>query len=434
MNQPTSRAPNSQIDARRTAVAMLRGVLERNEQLSEVLRGDGLLLRLSPGERARAQRLATTTLRHLGRADTMLSQFLDRLPPSEALAILRLAVVEICVEGEAAHGVVDSAVTLMRATGKSRRMGGMANAVLRQVATEGPALWDDLEPARLPKWLRRRLIHIYKEPAVDAMEIAHTAGAPLDITVKSDSPGWAEKLGGDVLPTGSIRLNRKVQVTDLPGFEEGDWWVQDAAAAVAVNLLAPQSGEAILDLCAAPGGKTMQLAASGAQVTALDQSKERLSRVAENLTRTKLSAELVKADALDWEAPQQFDAIMLDAPCSATGTIRRHPDLPYVKNGQDLDQLFQLQTGLLEAAYDMLKPGGRMVYCTCSLLAEEGELQIKHGAPRLGLKVLDIPYAALGLDSVWGARDSTGLRLRPDYWGARGGMDGFFITLLHKPK
>ncbi|MEP5760805.1 MAG: transcription antitermination factor NusB [Litoreibacter sp.] len=429
-----SRAPNSQIDARRTAVALLRGVLERREQLSEVLKGDGLLLRLSPGDRARAQRLAMTTLRHLRRADTMLGQFVEKLPPSEALTILRLAVVEICVEGEAPHGVVDSAVTLMRATGKSRRMGGMANAVLRQVATEGPALWDDLEPAILPKWLRRRMIHMYKEPAVEAIEAAHTQGAPLDVTVKADAALWAEKLNGELLPTGSIRLHRNVQVTELPGFDTGDWWVQDAAAAVAVQILAPQPEETILDLCAAPGGKTMQLAASGAQVTALDQSKERLSRVAENLERTKLNAELIQADALDWDAPQKFDAIVLDAPCSATGTIRRHPDLPYVKTGQDLDQLFELQAGLLEAAYDMLKPGGRMVFCTCSLLAEEGELQIKRARQRLGFEVTDIPFETLGLDPQWSARDDTGVRLRPDYWAERGGMDGFFITLLRKPK
>ena len=427
-----ARQPNSQIDARRTAVALLRGVLEGGMQLSDVLRGDGMLLRLSPADRARAQRLATTVLRHLGRADALIDQFVEKRPPSESLTILRLAVVELCVEGEAPHGVVDSAVTLMRATGKSRRMGGMANAVLRRVAEHGPELWNELPEPTLPKWLRRRLVHIFKEPAVLEIEKAHTVGAPLDITAKSDPEGWAEKLGGTVLPTGSIRLTSSVQVTDLPGFETGDWWVQDAAAAVAVNILDPQAGENILDLCAAPGGKTMQLAASGALVTALDQSSDRMKRVSENLERTKLQAELVTADALKWDGPL-FDAVVLDAPCSATGTIRRHPDLPYVKTGQDLDELFSLQTELLDCAYGLLKPGGRMIYCTCSLLSEEGELQIKHGQSRLGFEVLDIPFQTLGLDPAWIARDNTGLRLRPDYWAEQGGMDGFFITLLQKP-
>jgi 16S rRNA (cytosine967-C5)-methyltransferase len=428
-----ARAPNSQIDARRTAVALLRGVLEGREQLSDVLRGDGLLLRLSPADRARAQRLAVTVLRHLGRADAMILKFADRAPPSEAHTILRLAVVELCELGEAPHGVVDSAVTLMRATGKSKRMGGMANAVLRRVAEEGPAIWGDLPEAQLPKWMRRRMIHSFKEPAVVAMEATHALGAPLDITVKEDAPAWAEKLGGEVMPNGSVRLRGSVQVTELPGFETGDWWVQDAAAAVAVNLLAPKAGEQILDMCAAPGGKTMQLAASGAEVMALDQSRERMHRVRENLERTGLGATLITGDALTWEPEQEFDAVVLDAPCSATGTIRRHPDLPYIKNGAALDELFELQKQLLDTAYGMLIPGGRMIYCTCSLLSEEGEQQIKHGRTRLGFEVCDIPYEALGMNPEWAARDETGLRLRPDYWPEHGGMDGFFITLLRKP-
>ena len=426
-------SPNSQIDARRTAVALLRGVLEHREQLSEVLKADGLMLRLTPADRARAQRLAVTVLRNLGRADAMIERFVDRTPPSEAHTILRLAVIELCELGEAPHGVVDSAVTLMRATGKSKRMGGMANAVLRKVAEEGPAIWSKLPQAKLPKWMRGRMVHAFKEPAVAAIEAAHAKGAPLDITVKSDPGVWAEKLGGQVLPNGSVRLTNSVQVTDLHGFEDGEWWVQDAAASVAVNLLAPKPGEQVLDLCAAPGGKTMQLSASGADVTALDLSRSRMERVRENLRRTGLGATLITGDALTWAPEQQFDAIVLDAPCSATGTIRRHPDLPYAKNGSALDELFDLQTKLLDTAYDMLTPGGRMVFCTCSLLAEEGEQQIKHARARLGFEVADIPFERLGMDPTWAARDATGLRLRPDYWAEQGGMDGFFITLLRKP-
>lgn len=220
------------------------------------------------------------------------------------------------------------------------------------------------------------------------------------------------------------------QVSTLPGFKKGTWWVQDAAAAIPVQVLAPKEGEAVLELCAAPGGKTMQIAASGAKVRAVDTSASRMERVAENLKRTKLEAELVVGDALEEEG--QWDAILLDAPCSATGTMRRHPDLPHAKDGSDFFDLFAIQSQMLDHAVHLLKPGGRLVYCTCSLLPDEGEAQVedlvaRHKGLRVDAEALNVP----GVDPSWQTEEG-GLRLRPDYWADKGGMDGFYIACIRK--
>jgi 16S rRNA (cytosine967-C5)-methyltransferase len=256
------------------------------------------------------------------------------------------------------------------------------------------------------------------------MERAHFAGAALDITVKSDPEGWAERLGATLLPTGSLRCTDPGQVSALPGYAEGAWWVQDAAAALPVQVLAPQPGERVLDLCAAPGGKTLQLATAGAQVTALDLSERRMTRVAENLART-----CCIEDARTHQGGP-YDAILLDAPCSATGTIRRHPDLPHAKDGSDFGALITLQAEMLDHALTLLKPGGRLVFCTCSLLPDEGECQVEEALLRHpGLRVDRAAVARPGIDPAW-ITEEGGLRLRPDYWADLGGMDGFYIACL----
>ena len=420
--------------AREGALGLLSGVLEDREQLSDLLRGIGPLSGLAPADKARAQRLALSTLRNLSRADAMIGRYVERMPPIEALNVLRLAVVEMLVEGEAPHGVVDSSVTLMRRGQQSRKMSGLANAVLRKVATDGPAEWDILPIPVLPKWMRKRVVHIFDEETVQAIEAAHLAGAPLDITPKDPTKAveLAGALNGQVLPTGSVRVQKAGQVSELEGFKSGDWWVQDAGAALAVRLMDPKPKEDILDFCAAPGGKTMQLAAAGANVTALDVSKRRMATVEENLSRTELSAELIIADALEWEADQFYDAILLDAPCSATGTIRRHPDLPYAKFGKDLDEMFVLQSAMIDRALIALKPGGRLVYCTCSLLTEEGERQAKMAIARHDLTEIRPDPKTLGIDPSW-LHPNGGIRLRPDYFAECGGMDGFFMISLRKP-
>jgi 16S rRNA (cytosine967-C5)-methyltransferase len=260
------------------------------------------------------------------------------------------------------------------------------------------------------------------------MEQAHVAGAPLDLTPKRDAVAVAEATGGTLLPTGSVRLRDAGQVSRLPGFEAGDWWVQDAAASLPVKLLAPESGETILDICAAPGGKTLQLAAAGARVTAVDSSEARMRRVRENLDRCQLQAEVVVADAL--EVKGRFDAVLLDAPCSATGTIRRHPDLPFAKDGTEFAALIDQQERFLDHAWGLVRPGGRLVFCTCSLLPDEGEVQVEEALGRHPDMRVD-PGALPGAEAQWRTTEG-GWRLRPDYWPELGGMDGFYIALLRK--
>lgn len=412
--------------ARKSAVHLLGQVLGEHRLLSEAL-GGGTLDRLDPADRARAQRLATDTLRGLERADRLLSRHLKKAPPLFVRNVLRLGTVELC-HGAAAHGVVNAMVGIVSADRRHNRLKGLVNAVLRKIAAEGPEAWPALRVPRLPKWLRRPLAEAWGAPAVAAMEAAHFAGAPLDLTMR---PGRTVDIpGAHPLPTGSLRLTNPGQVTALPGYDAGDWWVQDAAAALPARILAAQPGEQVLDLCAAPGGKTLQLAAAGADVTALDLSEARLARLRQNLERTGLSARIVAGDALEHEG--SYDAILLDAPCSATGTIRRHPDLPHAKDGSEFGDLIALQTRMIAHAHGLLRPGGRLVFCTCSLLPDEGEVQAEMALetfPDLSAdrSALELP----GIDPAWITPEG-GLRLRPDYWPERGGMDGFYMICLRK--
>jgi 16S rRNA (cytosine967-C5)-methyltransferase len=387
---------------------------------------NGPLDDLPPPERARARRLALAALRGAAPADAILKPHLRKAPPPPVRAILRLAVTELA-EGGAAHGIVDGAVALARRDRKTAHLAGLVNAVLRKVADDAPARWPGLPPQRLPGWLRGRLQSAWGGKAVAAMEAVQAAPPPLDLTARGDAAGLADAVGGVLLPTGSVRVPGNTQVTALPGYAAGAFWVQDAAAALPARVLAPQAGERTLDLCAAPGGKTLQLAAAGAAVTALDISAPRLSRLRDNMDRTGLSAKIVVADALDWDGGP-FDAVLLDAPCSATGTIRRHPDLPFVKQSSDIKPLVALQAALIDRAVALLRPGGRLVFCTCSLLPDEGEAQAaaalaRHPALAPDPAALDRP----GIDPDW-RTGAAGLRLRPDLWADRGGIDGFFIA------
>jgi 16S rRNA (cytosine967-C5)-methyltransferase len=418
--------PKPGLAARRAALDLVNGVRIGRRALSDLAVPEAL----PPEERARAARLAAATLRWSGRADRMLGPHLRQRPPEEVLNLLRLGTVELCVDGAAPHGVVDAAVTLAKGDPATRRQAGLVNAVLRRVSEEAPK-WETLPVPELPKWLRKRLLAAWGKEAVAAMEAAHAAGATLDLTPRDgDAETLAAETGGAALPTGSVRLSM-AQVTGLPGYAEGRFWVQDAAAALPARVLAPAPGASVLDLCAAPGGKTMQLAAMGARVTALDISEARMARVTENLARTGLSAETVVADALAWEGGP-FDAVLLDAPCTATGTIRRHPDLPFVKEEAQLAELAALQSALIDRALRFVRPGGRVVFCTCSLLSEEGEAQVEAALARHPGLATEPPALSLpGVDPAW--IEPQGLRLRPDFWTERGGMDGFFIACLKAP-
>ena len=417
----TTQGKSPRPTARGGAVALLNAVLGDGALLAEAFDHPDFAA-LPPAERARAQRLALTVLRVLEPADKVLHPLMRKAPPLPVWNILRLAVVELA-EGAAAHGVVNEAVGLARAGRKTSHLAGLVNAVLRQVPV-GVAL-NGVQ--KLPRWLRQPLVHAYGRDAVTAIEAVQATAPPLDLTLRAG----AEAPEGDLLPTGSLRLADRGQVSTLPGYAAGGWWVQDAAAAMAVPLLGDVQGQRVLDMCAAPGGKTMQLAVAGADVTALDISGPRMARVAENLARTGLSATCITADALDWQPDQPFDAILLDAPCSATGTIRRHPDLPFVKDGSEIAGLVALQTALLDRALGWLKPGGRLVFVTCSLLPDEGEAQLTAALTRHpGLSVLRPTLPGLSPD--WITPDG-GLRLRPDYWADKGGMDGFFMACLRRP-
>lgn len=417
------------LPARRSALYLMEQVLTRHRMLSEVI-ADGALDRLTPGERATAQRLASETLRNLARADRLLQPHLRKAPPALVRTILRLGAVELA-QGGAAHGVVNTYVGLTRSNKRIASLGGLVNAVLRKVSENVETQWRKLPIPALPGWLRKPLVQAWGNSAVQGFEVSHLRGAPVDLTLARPGEGalWADKLNATLLPTGSLRLTAPAQISALPGFEGGAWWVQDCAAALPVRLLSPSPGERILDLCAAPGGKTMQLAAAGADVTALDLSEERMKRVEENLGRTGLHARVITGDAMDY-SEGGYDAVVLDAPCSATGTIRRHPDLPHARDGGEIGGLIALQEAMIDHALTLLRPGGKLVFCTCSLLPDEGECQGEAALERHPSLKAVAPEAP-GIDSAW-ITEEGGVRLRPDFWSELGGMDGFYMICLQK--
>lgn len=417
---------NRAVSARRAAVALVREVTDERRLLSDALTRTGIAA-LAPDDRARAQRLALAALRRAGPADAVLQPLMRNPPTPVVRAILRVAVAELAERPDEAHGIVSASVDLAREL--APQAASFVNAVLRRLS----ATPLSLQVQRLPQWLRSPLTQRFGKAAVSGMEAVHLAGALLDITLKNaeDTDHWAALLGAEVLPGGSLRRPAGAQVSALPGYAEGAWWVQDAAAAVPARVLSVRPGELVLDMCAAPGGKTMQLAAAGASVVALDASEDRMARVRENLARCGLKAQSVVADARTWDDGRRFDAILLDAPCSATGTIRRHPDLVFVKDGKDLQPLIALQAALIDSAIQLLKPGGRLVFCTCSLLPAEGEDQFAHALARHPGMARD-QKAVAGWPGAWDARGG-GLRTRPDHWTDKGGIDGFFIGAMVKP-
>lgn len=420
--------PSHPMTARKAALFLLNSVLTQHRLLSEAL-GDARITQMAPSDRATAQRLVTGCLRHLGRCDRLIQPLTPRKPQAFVQNVLRLGTYELALGGQA-HGVVNEYVTLTAGHKKYTSAKGMVNAVLRKLADTAPAKWPELPPSRLPRWLRDPLTEAYGKRAATAFDKAHSQTPPVDLTVKSDPQKWADTLGGTLTPFGSVRLAEHGQISALDGFAEGAWWVQDAAAALPAKLLDMSEGMSVLDMCAAPGGKTLQLAAIGAHVTALDASETRATRIQENLERTGLSATVIVQDALDHHG--SYDAILLDAPCSATGTIRRHPDLPYAKDGSGFGDLMALQSEMLRHAAQLLRVGGQLAYCTCSLLPDEGECQIEEFlAEHPTFTARPLKADQFGIDPKWITEDG-GLRLRPDYWAEIGGMDGFYVTVLQK--
>jgi 16S rRNA (cytosine967-C5)-methyltransferase len=368
--------------ARKIAAEALFSVLNRSRPLDEALdsaTGVEGLSALPDRDRALVRMLVATVLRRLGTLRalhaTMMEKGLPKDVPQVEIALL-LGTAQILFLDVPDHASVDLSVRLASAP-RNARYAGLVNAVLRRMTREGRERIAALDPSLdTPAWLRERWIAHYGAETAASIMAAHQVEPPLDITVKSDASSWAEKLGGTLLPNGTVRIASAGSVTALPGFTEGAWWVQDVAASIPARILGNVAGLSVADLCAAPGGKTAQLAASGANVVAVDRSEPRMKRLRENLSRLSLTAETVVADASNWNA-EPFDAVLLDAPCSATGTIRRHPDIPWQKRLADIAALAGLQTRLLDRAAKLTKPGGLLVYATCSLEPEEGEQQIE---------------------------------------------------------
>ena len=323
-------------------------------------------------------RIVARVLRRLGTLRHLLGVLLERGLPPQAPRVetaLLIGAAQILFLDVSNHAAVDLAVRLAQADRPAARFAGLVNAVLRRIVREGAARLATFDIAVLdtPEWLMARWIEAYGEPVARAIAAANGHEPALDLTVKSEAEAWAVKLDGRVMPTGSVRTLAHGAVTALPGFAEGQWWVQDAAAALPAKLIGDLGGRRVADLCAAPGGKTAQLAAAGALVTAIDRAPARLKRLEDNLVRLSLNAELVCADAAAWHPEQSFDAVLLDAPCSSTGTIRRHPDVPWLKTAADIAKLAGLQRRLIDHAVTLIKPGGTLIYCTCSLEPEENE-------------------------------------------------------------
>jgi len=433
----------SGLAARRVAADLLDGVLRRHRPLDEQLDGgeaSSAFAALAERDRALARKLVGTVLRRLGTLRHVLASALERGFPADAPrveTILLIGAAQLFWLDVPDHAAVDLAVRLAQADRRAARYPGLVNAVLRRMARDGRAMLAGLDPAALdtPDWLMARWRRAYGEATARAIAAVHGGEPPLDLTVKHDPEGWAARLRGRVLATGTVRLIAHGPVSLLPGYAEGAWWVQDAAAALPARLVQQVAGRRVADLCAAPGGKTAQLAATGAHVTAVDRSPARLARLRENLARLGLAAETVEADVLEWQA-EPFDAVLLDAPCSSTGTIRRHPDIPWLKREADVAAMASLQARLLDKAVALTRPGGALVYCTCSLEPEECEAQVSALLARTS-GLARRPLAATEVDEQGAFVTRAGdLRTLPCHWPdpdpRMAGLDGFYAARLER--
>ncbi len=444
---PVRFAPPTEVPglaARRIAADILDGVLHKRRTLDDQLDGAAAhpgLKTLSDRDRALMRRLVATILRRLGTLGHVLSRLLDRGIPTDApraQSALLIGAAQILWMDVPDHAAVDLSVRLVQSDRRAAKYAGLVNAVLRRCAREGQPLIDEVASQTLdvPPWLMARWIAHYGETTAKEIAVALSHEPSLDLTVKSDAAQWATRLHGEELSTGTVRTLLQGSVTMLPGFAEGQWWVQDAAAALPVRLFGDIEGNAIADLCAAPGGKTAQLVQAGARVTAIDRSPNRVGRLRDNLARLALQAETVVADATEWPSEKQFDGVLVDAPCASTGTIRRHPDVAWLRQELDIGALMALQKRLLQKAVALLKPGGTLVYCTCSLEPEEGEqaiatlLAAESGMRRAPIEACEVA----GLAEVLTPEGE--LRTLPCHLPHAdprlGGLDGFYAARLVK--
>jgi 16S rRNA (cytosine967-C5)-methyltransferase len=453
LTSPSRRSiPDARPEARVVALEALDAVLRRRIAFDALAEGNPDWAALAPRDRAFAFNLVATALRRLGQINALLAAFLHRPLPERdhwARTLLRLGICQLVFLKTPPHAAVDTTVDLARRYRQGRHL-ALINALLRRVAREGAEKVSAQDAARLntPDWLWRSWTAAYGPDTCRRIAEAHLDEPPLDLTARADPIATARRVGADVLPTGSLRLRtREAPLVALPGFATGDWWVQDAAAALPAMLLGEIRGRRVIDLCAAPGGKTAQLAAGGALVTAVDRAPERVARLRDNMARLCLPAEIVTANALEWRPDAPADAVLLDAPCSATGTIRRHPDIAWIKRPDDVEALAAAQRRLLAAAAEMVRPGGILVYCVCSLQPEEGPDHAAWVARCNG--PLQLQPDPLTPDAVAndGAEGSGGrvpgrlpaaavadgqLRIFPFFLSELGGMDGFYAIRMRR--
>ena len=426
------------VASRRAAADLIDGLFLKGRDFDDP-QAEAALAKLTARDRAFARRLAITVARHRGTLEAFVTEFVERPPKGKAkriLPILQAGAAELLFLNAPAHAVVDSAVALAKAEGMAG-MAGLTNAVLRRVARREGRVWlNSVDAARLdlPDWLWTDWTERFGEPTVRAIHKALSKGvAPLDITLPDASAVSATQLGGTRIGPSSVRLTGGTAVPDVPGYEQGNWWVQDVAATLPARLLGDVQGQSVIDLCAAPGGKTAQLIADGAQVTAVDRAASRLKRLKENLTRLKLTADqVVEADAVTWRPEAPGDAVLLDAPCSATGTLRRHPEIAHRRTAEDLAKLVTLQRKLLSAAVEMLKPGGLLVVATCSL--QKAETADLHAAA-IAMPTLEcVPVTAADIPGIPedALQGDGSLVTHPALLAEQGGMDGFFVGRYRK--
>ncbi len=431
--------------ARRIAADILDGVLHKHRTLDDQLDGAAAhpaLKTLADRDRALMRRLVATILRRLGTLGHLLSRLLDRGIPTDApraQSALLIGAAQILWMDVPDHAAVDLSVRLVQSDRRAAKYAGLVNAVLRRCAREGAAIVDEVknETLDIPPWLLKRWIAHYGEATAKAMAHAILHEPSLDLTVKSDPAQWASRLHGEQLPTGTVRTLLQGSVTMLPGFSEGAWWVQDAAAALPARLFGDIKGKTIVDFCAAPGGKTAQFAQAGARVIALDRSPARVARLKDNMARLSLEAEALVVDATEWQGDGgSIDGILIDAPCTSTGTIRRHPDVAWLRQEADIAALGTLQKRLLQKAAGLLKVGGTLVYCTCSLEPEEGEAAVAALlSAESGLRRVPIaPEEVAGLTEIINPQGD--LRTLPSHLAHAdprlGGLDGFYAARLVK--
>jgi 16S rRNA (cytosine967-C5)-methyltransferase len=421
-------------NARAVACELIAAVARRGKPLDEAITENADFARLEPRDRAFARELSATVFRRFGQIEVAINALLEKPLPAKAAGaqdLLRLGIAQLLFLRTPAHAAVSETVAL--ATGPLEPWRSLVNAVLRRIAEQADAMREALPevPTNTPNWLFERWAAAYGEATAVRIAAAHLATPPLDLSVREDRTGWARRLEAKILPNGSLR-RESAPVETLPGFSEGAWWVQDAAAAMPAALLGAVRGRIVLDLCAAPGGKTAQLAIAGARVIAVDKSKERMVRLAQNMQRLGLQVGTVIADAATWNPPGQADAVLLDAPCSSTGTIRRHPDLPWLKRPSDLAALIGIQDAMLRNAVRMLKPDGLLVYAVCSLEPEEGPARIDSLlAAGTGLRRVPIDADEIGglAEAITPAGD---MRTLPCHWADKGGLDGFYAARLRR--